>query len=203
MEEKLRQFFKSFNHFMLFMWRLGLGQFINASPSVGGRIMVLTHTGRKSGLRRQTPVNYVIVNNEIYCTAGFGQISDWYRNIKANPHVEVWLPDGWWEGVAEEVTEPEKRLPLLRAVLIASGFAAPLAGVNPRKMDDDQLAAVTESYCLIQIRRSSPRTGRGGPGELAWIWPAATFLLLPLLLICCRPRRCCKCSKNGCHCSCQ
>ena len=66
---------------------------------LSGQIMVLTHTGRKSGLRRRTPVNYALVDGEVYCTAGFGQISDWYRNILANPQVEVWLPDGWWAGV--------------------------------------------------------------------------------------------------------
>ena len=206
MEETLRQIFKYFNHFMLFMWRLGLGQFVNAAPSTGGQIMVLTHTGRKSGLRRQTPVNYAIVDGEIYCTAGFGKMSDWYRNLIANPKVEVWLPDGWWEALAEEVIDPQQRLPLMRAVLIASGFAAPLAGVNPRKLDDAQLAGLTETYRLIHIRRVAARTGRGGPAELAWVWPTATFILLPLLFICCRS--CCrsrcqgKCGSGGCNCRC-
>jgi hypothetical protein len=50
-------------------------------------------------------VNYAIVDGEVYCTAGFGAVSDWYRNIRTNPEVEVWLPDGWWAGVAEEVTD--------------------------------------------------------------------------------------------------
>src|SRR6266542_1045798 len=103
--EKARQAFKYFNRFMLLMWRLGWGAWVNAWPDVGGRIMVITTTGRKSGLRRQSPVNYALVGGELYCTAGFGQVSDWYRNIKANPNVEVWLPDGWWSGVAEEVTD--------------------------------------------------------------------------------------------------
>ena len=91
--------------------------------------MVITHTGRKSGLRRRTPVNYAIINGDIYCAAGFGAVADWYRNLLADPHVEVWLPDGWWAGSQRCDDLPaEQRLPVLRQVLINSGFAAYAAG---------------------------------------------------------------------------
>ena len=33
-QEKLRQSFKKFNRFMLLMWRLGLGAWVNGCPSV-------------------------------------------------------------------------------------------------------------------------------------------------------------------------
>lgn len=182
-EEGLRQGLKYFNHrFMLPMWRLGLGPWVNAWPEVGGQIMVITHTGRKTGIRRRTPVNYAIVDGDIYCTAGFGPTSDWYRNIMANPEVEVWLPDGWWAGVAEDISDSEARLPLLRQVLIGSGFAARLAGINPITMTDEELDAATAHYPLIHIRRTEARTGPGGPGDLAWVWPLATMILLSFVL---------------------
>ena len=181
LEEQLRQGFKYFNKFMLLMWRLGLGRWVNFWPEVGGQIMVLTHTGRKTGLKRRTPVNYALVDGEIYCTAGFGPGSDWYRNIKADPKVELWLPEGWWAGVAEEIDDPAKRLPLLRAVLIGSGFAAYAAGLNPRSMSGEALAAATADYRLLHIRRVEARTGPGGPGDLAWLWPVSTLVLLWLL----------------------
>jgi deazaflavin-dependent oxidoreductase (nitroreductase family) len=181
-EQELRQGFKYFNRFMLLMWRLGLGRWINAWPEVGGRIMVITHTGRKTGVRRRTPVNYTVANGDIYCTAGFGGISDWYRNIVADPQVEVWLPEGWWAGIAEEVLDDQLRLPLLRQVLIDSGFAARAAGLDPMAMSNSELEAATAKYRLIRIRRAAARTGRGGPGDLAWVWPLATFILLPLVL---------------------
>lgn len=191
--ETLRIAFKYFNRFMLFMWRLGLGSWVNAWPRGGGQIMVLTTTGRKSGLRRRTPVNYALVDGELYCTAGFGQVSDWYRNLAANPQVEVWLPDGWWAGSAEEIDDPQRRVPLLRQVLIGSGFAAFAAGINPYRISDEQLAAVTADYRLVHIRRTAPRTGKDGPGDLAWVWPVAVLLLLPLALRRRRlpGRRCC------------
>lgn len=181
-EKQLQQGFKYFNRFMLALWRLGLGRWVNAWPSVGGRIMVITHTGRKSRSQRRTPVNYAIIDDDVYCTAGFGKVSDWYRNIIANPSVEVWLPDGWWAGVAEEVADVDSRVPLMREVLLASGFAAYAAGLDPRKMSDQELDAATVKYRLIRIRRTTARTGPGGPGDLAWVWPLATMILLPMAL---------------------
>lgn len=181
-EAQLRKAFKAGNPFMLTMWRLGLGSWVNAWPEWGGRIMVLTHIGRKSGLKRRTPLNYAVVAGEVYCTAGFGAIADWYRNLTANPSVEVWLPNGWWEGVAEEVTDETRRLPLMREVLIASGFAARAAGINPKTMSDSALTDATREYKLIHIRRTAARTGEGGPGDLAWMWPVAAVVLGWMLL---------------------
>ncbi len=182
MEVKMRQGFKQLNRFMLLMWRLGLGPWLNIWPEGFGRIMVITHKGRKTGLKRYTPVNYTIIEGDIYCTAGFGKIADWHKNLLKDPHVEVWLPDGWWAGAAEDVSDAESRIELIREVLIASGFAAPLFGINPKQLDDQQLAAITESYRLVRIRRTEARTGPEGPGDLWWVWPLATFLLLPLVL---------------------
>ena len=181
-ENALRQLFKLANRWMLLLWRLELGNFGNRPET--SQVMVLTHTGRKSGLRRRTPVNYTVIDDAIYCTAGFGSTADWYKNIIADPHVEVWLRDGWWAGLAEEVADDDpQRLHVMRQVLIASGFAAPLfAGMNPKTIDDGALAQATASYRLIRIRRNEARTGPGGPGDLAWLWPAATFVLLGLLL---------------------
>lgn len=183
-ESSLRPFFKKFlNPFMLMMWRLGLGPFVNASPEFGGRIMVLTHLGRKSGQLRRTPVNYTIANGELYCLAGFGSISDWYRNMQANPNVEVWLPDGWWRGVAEEVSDDPNRLALVRQLMIDSGFAAHAFGrINPHKISDEELKQISVPYRLIHIKREEARTGRDGPGDLSWVWIAATAILLFLFI---------------------
>jgi deazaflavin-dependent oxidoreductase (nitroreductase family) len=138
---------------MLWMWRLGLGPWINAWPAVIGRIMVLTHTGRRSGLPRQTPVNYAPVEGAVYCTAGFGRRCDWYRNLLANPDVEVRLPHERWRGRAEDVSESAERTLRLRQVLVASGFAAYLAGLNPRRMSEADLERLADQYRLVRIRR--------------------------------------------------
>jgi len=57
----------------------------------GHRMLMLEHIGRKSGARRYAvlevvdrpgPDQYVIVS-------GFGEKSQWYRNVVADPHVRV------------------------------------------------------------------------------------------------------------------
>ena len=180
-EDNLRSIFKLFNRFMLLLWRLGLGSWGNGTE-FGGSIMVIKHTGRKTGLVRYTPVNYALVDGEIYCSAGFGKVSDWYRNIMVLPEVEVWLPDGRWAGIAEDASDAENGPQLLRQVIRGSGFAGPLFGVNPKKLSDQDFKDLLENYRLIRIRKADALTGPGGPGDLSWVWPLSTFVLLWLLI---------------------
>lgn len=177
-EQKLRHYFRTLNRFMLLMWRLGLARFINIWPEVGGRIMVIQHIGHKTGKVRQTPVNYAEVDGDIYCTAGFGSVSHWYRNLLANPEVEIWLPNGRYHAHAQDITDDPNALPLLRQVLINSGFAATAVGVHPKTMSDKELAAITGSYRLIRFARQQPAAGRA---DLIWVWPVAAVLLLASL----------------------
>jgi len=178
-EQRLRRVFKSFNRFMLLLWRLGLGSWGNGTE-FGGSIMVIKHTGRKTGLTRYTPVNYAVVDGDIYCTAGFGSVCDWYSNLIAIPQVEIWLPDGRWVGVAEDVSDSKDRGALLRQVIIASGFAGSLFGADPKKLTDADFEKLMDSYRLIRIQRKGAVTGPGGPGDLAWVWPLSTLILLLL-----------------------
>jgi deazaflavin-dependent oxidoreductase (nitroreductase family) len=180
-EKKTRFAFKYLNRLMLFLWRLGLGYWFRW-PQAFGRIMVITHRGRKTGQRRRTPVNFARVGDDLFCTAAYGARADWYLNILENPDVEIWSPEGWWEGITEDVTEVENAAEILRKVLIGSGFAARLFGLNPYKISEKGLENLLIKYRLIRIRLTRACTGPGGPGDLAWIWPIVTFLLLPILL---------------------
>jgi len=152
--DTLRKAFHTLNRFMVFLWKIGLGKAINVWPSGFGRIMVIKHHGRKSGKEYLTPVNYAIVDGEIYCTAGFGSISDWYRNMLVNPQIELWLPEGKRNVCAEDISDSPRRLFLLRKVIMSSGFAAPMFGINPRKLDDEQLDAISKEYPLVHFRNA-------------------------------------------------
>ena len=147
----LRKIFRAGNRFMVWMWKMGWGKAINIWPAGFGRIMVIKHRGRKSGKQYLTPVNYATVDGEIYCTAGFGATSDWYRNMLVYPRVELWLPEGKRLACAEDVSESPRRLSLLRQVIVASGFAGPLFGLNPRKLNDQQLDAASKEYRLVHF----------------------------------------------------
>ena len=174
-EVKLRHYFRYLNRFMLLMWRLGLARFINVWPTVGGRIMVIQHLGRKTGKVRRTPVNYAEIEGEIYCTAGFGSVSHWYRNILDHPSVEIWLPNGRFQALAQDITGEPNTLPILRQVLISSGFAAPAFGIHPQTLSDDELAAVTDNYRLLRFTRQQPAAGKA---DLLWVWPLLATVLL-------------------------
>lgn len=147
-------------------------------PDMWGRVLVIKHRGRTSGNTYHTPVNYAIVDGEVYCTAGFGQIADWYKNLMTDPEMEIWMPDGWWAGTAHDITNHPDRLVLMREVIKGSGIVASLFGFNIRSMSDEALDHATQKYRLVHLKREEARTGKGGPGELKWVWPLATMLLL-------------------------
>jgi deazaflavin-dependent oxidoreductase (nitroreductase family) len=114
-------------------------------------MLVIQHHGRRTGRQYLTPVNYAIVDGELYSTAGFGPRTDWYRNILANPLIQLWLPQGRRSARAVDVSDSPQRIRLLREVIIASGFAGPLFGVDQRKYSDPQLTAITGDYRLVHF----------------------------------------------------
>lgn len=151
----LRRFFHGMNYFMVFMWKIGMGSLVDLWPAVTGRIMVIRHRGRRSGKEYLTPVNYAVVENEIYCMAGFGPKTDWYRNILADPCVELWLPRERRTARGTDVSDSPRRVPLMRAITVASGFAGPLLGVDPKKLTDEQLATIGKDYRLVHFELES------------------------------------------------
>ena len=130
--EELRATFKRLNPDVLRMWRWHVGWMMSAVPPLTGRTMVVSHVGRTSGLRRHTPLNYAVLEGDVWCTTH--ERSQWLRNVRANPDVTVWLPlRRPRRGRAEIWPVDEARVDRLRAVLLASGFAAArFGGLHPR-----------------------------------------------------------------------
>jgi len=70
----------------IWLYNVGLGGLL------GGRFLLLNHTGRKSGLPRQTVlevVNFDPLTGTYFIASGFGKNSDWYQNILKNPDVMI------------------------------------------------------------------------------------------------------------------
>jgi deazaflavin-dependent oxidoreductase (nitroreductase family) len=168
--ELLRRFFREMNRGMVVLWRLGLGRFAGIWPHGFGRILVIEHTGRKSGTRYRTPVNYTIVGDDVYCIAAFGTRTDWYRNLMAQPFAAVWLPEGRWQVEAFDDSETPRRLEIMREVLRDSGFAAYAFGLNPNQISEAALDEATATYRLVKIHPTTKQSSPEGPGDLAWIW---------------------------------
>ncbi len=174
----LRRAFRQMNRGMVVLWRVGVGRLADVWPRGFGRMMVIEHTGRRSGSHYRTPVNYTVAGDDLYCLAAFGDRTDWYRNLLAEPNSAVWLPDGRWTAHAEDVSDDPQRLEFVRGVLLDSGFAAPLFGLHPRRLSDEDLAAATASYRLVRIRPLRPSRAPTGPGDLVWIWPLVAVAVL-------------------------
>ncbi len=195
MENKARRGFSYFNrYFMVPMFRLGMGPFVGTPFS--GYVMVLKTIGKKSGKTRYSPVNYAIENGNVYCIAGFGKVSDWYRNVRAHPDVEVMLPGGTIAGTAEEVVDPMERVHIIRRILINGGFAGFAYGYDPRHASDEMLAETTSDVPVIRIRPTGVGSGASDPGGWMWIVSIAVNVLLFVWLGRKLNRR------KGCACSC-
>ncbi|HEX3678525.1 MAG TPA: nitroreductase family deazaflavin-dependent oxidoreductase [Galbitalea sp.] len=69
----------------LYKWRLG-GIF-------GTRLLMLEHTGRKSGLARFAMVEIIDrpASGGLVIVSGFGEKAQWYRNVVANPRVRIYV----------------------------------------------------------------------------------------------------------------
>jgi deazaflavin-dependent oxidoreductase (nitroreductase family) len=188
--ESMRRSFNQMNKGMVPLWRLGLGRMMNAWPERSGQLLVLEHVGRKSGTSYRTPVNYAQVGGDIYVLAAFGKKTHWYRNILAAPEMAVWLPDGRWLAHAEDASDDPKRLDIVRQVLVNSGFVAPMIGLHPRRMSDEDLDEATSMYRLLRIHPVHTESVADGPGSLAWVWVVAgTAVLVAVALGIARCRR--------------
>ena len=151
---------------MVPVFRLGLGALI--SNPLTGYIMVLKTIGAKSGRVRYTPLNYAIRDGQVYCMAGWGQISHWYRNLRAHPGVGCILPGATLVGVAEEVTDSDEALRAIRQVLRNAGFVGFVAGLNPFAAPDQVLRQKTKDVVVIRVRPTGIAGGPADPG--GWLW---------------------------------
>lgn len=61
---------------------------------------VIETTGRVSGLPRQTPVGGRRSGNVFWLVSEFGELSQYVRNIKADPRVRVRIGGRWHTGTA-------------------------------------------------------------------------------------------------------
>jgi deazaflavin-dependent oxidoreductase (nitroreductase family) len=97
-------FFRRLFRGPIWLYRMGLGALL------GGQVLLLTTTGRKSGLPRTTALGFVRHADEdaYYVTAGWDGRTDWYRNVRANPRVSVRVGRRRFESDAEVV--PEERV---------------------------------------------------------------------------------------------
>jgi deazaflavin-dependent oxidoreductase (nitroreductase family) len=131
-------------------FKRGLGRLI--SNPLTGRIMVLKLTGRRTGKIRYTPVNYAVIDENLYCYRGRHLKGEWYLNILANPQVEVILPSRTTKGFAEEVKYAKEAAYAILQILRGSGLGAFVYGFNPFTVTDDVLLKKTAGIPVVRIK---------------------------------------------------
>ena len=97
---------------------------------VGGRfegrtMLLLTHTGRKSGQKRTNPLVYMAEGDRLIIFASKGgapQNPDWYWNLMSNPEATVEVGTETFEVEAEEVKGEERDRLWRKNVEINPGF---------------------------------------------------------------------------------
>jgi deazaflavin-dependent oxidoreductase (nitroreductase family) len=136
---------KNLNARMVKNYRRGIG-----STRV---ILLLTTTGRKSGLSRVTPLQYEKVGSDTYVASALGTQADWFKNILADPHVHVELQKEAFEALAEPVTDPERIAEFLELRLqrhpIMVRLIMHLADHLPLRFKHDDIVKLADRKALV------------------------------------------------------
>jgi len=141
-------------YFMVPLHRAGLAAWLG-SPLAGWQCL-LTTTGRRSGLPRHTPLNYLIADGAAWVVAAYGPTALWYRNVLDDARTTLLLPGRPPVAtLASEVRDPSMRARIIPALARSmAGSDVPLVRIDPA--DGSALAA-----------------GPDDPGGLGWVWRQA------------------------------
>lgn len=133
-----------------FLYAIGLG------PIIGRIILLLTTTGRKSGLKRTTPLQYEEIDGKYVLGSARGTKSDWYRNIEADNRVEVRVKNRRFHGAAETISDPNRIADFLETRLqrhpFMMGMLMQKAHGLPKHPSREQLLELAASEAMVEIR---------------------------------------------------
>ena len=131
------------------LYAIGLG------PLVGRVILLLTTTGRRSGKKRVTPLQYERIGEDYYVGAARGLKADWVRNIQSNPQVELRVGAKRFEGRAEVVTDVSKFADFMEVRLERHprmiGFIMEKAHGLPRRPSREQLEELAKNEAFVIV----------------------------------------------------
>jgi deazaflavin-dependent oxidoreductase (nitroreductase family) len=142
------------------LWRLmrfppRIAYAIGLGPLIGRYVLLLTTTGRKSGLPRVTPLQYEEIDGIFYVGSARGEKSDWYRNILADPKVEVRVKSHCFVGTAEAVADVERVADFLEIRLASNprmmGTLFRFMGL-PQEPNRAQLERYAANRTMVMIR---------------------------------------------------
>jgi deazaflavin-dependent oxidoreductase (nitroreductase family) len=135
----------------IFLYDAGLGRLF------GSRFLVLTHTGRKSGLPRKVALEVVRHDEEsdtYFVASGWGEESDWYRNVVKNPQVVIHAGSRRLAGHAERLPSERAEEEILTYARRYPTAIKSLAGIMGYEVDgtDEGYRALGRQLPIIALR---------------------------------------------------
>lgn len=165
--------------------RAGLAAWLG-NPLSGWQCL-LTTIGRRSGLRRHTPLGYIVMEGCAWVMAGYGPRTLWYRNLLDEARVELLLPGRRpFAAIAEDVRDPGVRARVIPPLCRSMALPGAMIGCFPATSTDERILGCTSWVPLIRIRPADGSTlvpGPDDPGGLGWVWRQAIALGAALLLL--------------------
>lgn len=130
------------------LYRAGLGFLF------GARLLMLEHTGRRTGLPRYVALEVVDhPDPNVYVVAsGFGEKAQWFRNVMAHPDVRVWT--GGRRGVpasARRMATAEADATLRRYIAAHPRAWDAMSAVLDRSIDG-QVAPPDTKLPMVELR---------------------------------------------------
>jgi deazaflavin-dependent oxidoreductase (nitroreductase family) len=149
----------------VYLWRLGLG------PLVGQALMLITHTGRVTGLPRRTVVEYHVLDGNMIAPVAFGEQAQWYRNILADPRVTIQTAHGAQSAIATRITDDIElvtafKLLMRRNPVMLKWYLRSL-GIKPHIAD---VVAKKERIYWLRFDPTGEPTPPPLAADLWWVW---------------------------------
>lgn len=115
--------------------------------------MVLTVRGRKSGEPRSLVVNVLDLDGNKYLLSPHGA-SNWVKNVRENGHLQLHRGKHRARYHAEEVTDPEEKLAVMRAYLDRwSWQVRGFMGVD-KSASDEELRAILDKHPVFVLQHA-------------------------------------------------
>ena len=124
---------------------------------LGNRFLMLTHFGRKTGLRRHVVLEVVwhdMERDAFVVASGWGSKSDWYKNILSRPRIEYQVGRQRYRGFATPLDDADARR-VIRAYATQHALAFRLISrwILGRSvgLDEDGFSAMTSRVPLVRL----------------------------------------------------
>jgi deazaflavin-dependent oxidoreductase (nitroreductase family) len=124
---------------------------------LSGRLILITYTGKKSGMKHTLPVQYAKSGGELIVVAGYHQHKEWWRNFRQQSAIKVCYRRKWFEASATAFEGDAAVIaPLFPAYLRRFPESARIRGLTLDRsgnvQDAEKLRKAAEKVVMVNIK---------------------------------------------------